>query len=378
MIQPLNIPYMVVNILSEEYTRKHRAAISAADQCPQGTPATPALRPERKSMQSLFRARSGSSNGPRLAFQVQVDGDRGTFETQLEGKWLQKSLREAILKPFLEGYKKQRPGKNIRIVSLEVNGREIELTASKGSGFLAPAKTFVDEADGGIVSVKLTLVQQVARVDLSGERFEVSIAGDWCANAAVNAKWLEKPVKVSLVKPFLAAHGSRPGAVAYSPCACLGRPCSCASRPWSGHHTADEPTCSHHIISPQPTPELVASPFTPSRARPLAVPEFRSSDVVSITIGSMDNSMPTVTIDGLGELVRTLDGPTKLLVRPGGARIQLQMAAPADGGRLPRGRSPTGARQRISLGSSRTESGSSLLGDTDDSVDLDNLEPTFI
>lgn len=270
-------------------------------------------------MQSLFRARSGSSNGPRLAFQVQVDGDRGTFETQLEGKWLQKSLREAILKPFLEGYKKQRPGKNIRIVSLEVNGREIELTASKGSGFLAPAKTFVDEADGGIVSVKLTLVQQVARVDLSGERFEVSIAGDWCANAAVNAKWLEKPVKVSLVKPFLAAHGSRPGAVAYSP-----------------------------------------------------------SDIVSITIGSMDNSMPTVRIDGLGELVRTLDGPTKLLVRPGGARIQLQMAAPADGGRLPRGRSPTGARQRISLGSSRTESGSSLLGDTDDSVDLDNLEPTFI
>ena len=137
----------------------------------------------------------GKSKGYMPPFQIfLIDGpcaptvDWQGVQTELEGKWLDKSLYEAVISPFISDLKTYLKNTELYISALEVNGNRMRLTCKKGEGFRRPAKDFATEAcaDGEFRPVVVRMAiwdSKLAKGELaSGHTFQVTV-GDVTVNA---------------------------------------------------------------------------------------------------------------------------------------------------------------------------------------------------
>jgi hypothetical protein len=137
----------------------------------------------------------GKSKGYMPPFQIfLIDGpcaptvDWQGVQTELEGKWLDKSLYEAVISPFISDLKTYLKNTQLYISALEVNGNNMRLKCKKGEGFRRPAKDFATEAcaDGEFRPVVVRIAiwdSKLAKGELaSGHTFQVTV-GDVTVNA---------------------------------------------------------------------------------------------------------------------------------------------------------------------------------------------------
>ena len=266
---------------------------------------------KKKSSDSVFQA-AGSDGEPKLSkgyvpkFKILlVNGDElgvdwSGVETELEGKMLDKPLQDIVIDPFLKNLKAHLKNKNLVVVSLTINDHFVPIAAGKGMGAQRSAADFATEAcsDGMFrpCIIKLEVAdakaaKQVQKAALAeGHTFRVTI-GSLSGEAKLSSKWLQRPVKKGVVMTFLTLHNKE-----------SGQKCTLA-------------------------------------------------DVVSLKIEAIDGSSPVEEINGLGAVVRTLDGPSSNIMRDGGTHVTLfvrEGAGAANSKGLLKGVSPTGSTVRRS------------------------------
>lgn len=284
----------------------------------------------------------GNSKRYKPLFQVfLMEGDYSPVvdwegvETELNARWLAKSLFDAVVTPFIADLKVYLKNTQLFVSALEVNGRPLPLACKKGQGFRRSAQDFATEAcaDGEFRPVVIKLAVWDAKIAnealKSGHTFRVTV-GSVTAEAKVGRKWLERPMKRAVIKNFLKLHNRRTGL------------------------------------------------------------KFTLLDVVGLTIGSITGDEPEQRLDGLGEVVRTLNGPASAIMRLGGTALTLVcrgVEASSEGsakkglleksGLSPHNKSPHRAKS-VDIGEftfTREQMGAMMLDDSTDDEGVEDIGP---
>lgn len=213
--------------------------------------------------------------------QIEFDG----FTTELRGKWLAKSLFEAIITPFVNDLKTHLQNSELYISTLEVNDSQLPLRCKKGEGYRMAAGDFVGynqepgEAPRPVV-VKICMWDaRLARgqLDQKGHLFRICL-GDLRAEAKVGKRTMGRSLARGVIVHFLKEHNSQAG-----------------------------------------------------------VPQYTLADIRGILIGAMNDETADEEIqsgegemrDGIGEVQRTLRSPSSKIALPGGTILVLTCSEPA-------------------------------------------------
>lgn len=184
-------------------------------------------------------------------FQISVEGHpKSPFQTTLAGKWLQKSLLQAIVVPLLQSLRKADPSKSslyqLKLMqSVVVDGfGEVDLN-SKRSGVNMPVSDVIEGANAGAnepIFITIALNEPTARPGFlrrlsggiggggatgssnsNGDKSFILVAPEMTLTTKVNPAWQKKTCAEALIEPFLNAYNLADGVhISYLPADLVG------------------------------------------------------------------------------------------------------------------------------------------------------------